>query len=76
MFLALAVILVLFALSQAFLDVALAVVFSQLMQGRFDNDPPTQLLSIEQNWVRIFTAREALIAINKHVSLYSSDILF
>ncbi|KAJ7843491.1 hypothetical protein B0H13DRAFT_2097544 [Mycena leptocephala] len=68
MFLALAVILVLFALSQAFLDVALAVVFSQLMQGRFDNDPPTQLLSIEQNWVRIFTAREALIAINNAIT--------
>ncbi|KAJ7848200.1 hypothetical protein B0H13DRAFT_2362034 [Mycena leptocephala] len=66
-FLTLAVVLVLFALSQTLLDVALAVLFSQMVQSIVVSGSSAGItLSMEQNWVRIYTAREALIAINKH----------
>ncbi|KAJ7673947.1 hypothetical protein DFH06DRAFT_1467319 [Mycena polygramma] len=68
LFLALAVVLVLFTLSQACLDVALAVVFSQMVEPLVDSGSDTQLLSTENTWARMYVAREALLAINNAIT--------
>ncbi|KAF7368566.1 hypothetical protein MVEN_00179900 [Mycena venus] len=67
-FLALSVILLLFAFAQVFLDVTLAVLFLRITQNLVGNGSQTETLAMEQNWTRIYIAREALLSINKHVS--------
>ncbi|KAJ6526724.1 hypothetical protein B0H19DRAFT_1196880 [Mycena capillaripes] len=67
-FLCLAVILVLFALSQAFLDVALAVIFSRMVENLLVSGSKTEVLSLEQNWVHIGLASQALLAINNAIT--------
>ncbi|KAJ6526725.1 hypothetical protein B0H19DRAFT_1275576 [Mycena capillaripes] len=67
-FLCLAVILVLFALSHVSLDVALAVTFSRIVENLLDSGSKTEILSLEQNWIRITLARQALLAINNAIT--------
>ncbi|KAJ6452132.1 hypothetical protein C8R47DRAFT_1329540 [Mycena vitilis] len=68
LFLALAVALVLFALSQACLDVAIVVVFSQMVEPFLDSGSDTRILSTELIWARMYVAREALLAINNGIT--------
>ena len=67
MILILAVVLVLFALAQAFLDVAGAATFLRLTQAFMDKASSTDVSSGYELYARISIARAALISLNKHV---------
>lgn len=65
MFLGLSVILVLFALAQAALDVASPVIFLRLTQTVPDGSPEQAVLY--HTYLRLFLTRAALTAVNKYV---------
>ncbi|KAJ7779709.1 hypothetical protein B0H16DRAFT_1499644 [Mycena metata] len=68
LFLILAVILVLFAVTQAILDVAIAAAMSDLVENLVASDSATQMLSLEQRWARLYIARESLLAFNNAIT--------
>ncbi|KAJ6556798.1 hypothetical protein DFH09DRAFT_1164508 [Mycena vulgaris] len=67
MFLTLAVILVLFALAQMMIDVAMAAVLSQAVHLNLANSTSGQILK-EQKWVSIMIVREGLLATNNAIT--------
>jgi hypothetical protein len=69
LFLALAVLLELFALSQALLDMALAILSSRMVNTLLDGGSKAAVLSIQHKHVRVSLARQALLAINKYVHI-------
>ncbi|KAJ7158164.1 hypothetical protein C8R46DRAFT_1195550 [Mycena filopes] len=79
-FLILAVVLMLFALAQAILDVLIAAEMSKLVQGLFVSGHSTQALSLEQAWARMYIAREGLFAFNNAISdgilLYRCSVIW
>ncbi|KAJ7171328.1 hypothetical protein C8R46DRAFT_184053 [Mycena filopes] len=79
-FLILAVVLMLFALAQAILDVLIAAEMSKLVQGLFVSGDASQALSLEQAWARMYIAREGLFAFNNAISdgilLYRCSVIW
>ncbi|KAJ7797897.1 hypothetical protein B0H14DRAFT_2909084, partial [Mycena olivaceomarginata] len=67
-FLALSVIVVLFALTQAILDVANAVILMRFLELLLEGGSLPEAHSLYDTHVRILTAREALIAINNAIT--------
>ncbi|KAJ7793489.1 hypothetical protein B0H14DRAFT_2926499 [Mycena olivaceomarginata] len=67
LFLALSVIVVLFALTQAILDVVNAVILMRVSELLLEGGSLPEALSLYDTYVRIFTARQALLAINKQL---------
>ncbi|KAJ7042330.1 hypothetical protein C8F04DRAFT_98511 [Mycena alexandri] len=68
LFLTLAVIMVLFAITQAILDVAIAAAMSNLVENLLATGSTTQVLSLEQRWARMYIAREGLLAFNNAIT--------
>ncbi|KAJ6587508.1 hypothetical protein DFH09DRAFT_1141235 [Mycena vulgaris] len=73
-FLALSVVLVLFALCQVMIDVALAAMFSQFVQGAIDGTEIAGPVLSKQvaNWSHLYSVRQALTVTNNAIS----DCLF
>jgi hypothetical protein len=67
MFLALSVIVVLFALTHVILDVANAVILMRVSELLLEGGSLPDGLSLYDTYVRFSAAREALLAINKQV---------
>ncbi|KAJ7346188.1 hypothetical protein DFH08DRAFT_211360 [Mycena albidolilacea] len=82
LFLALAVLLELFALSQALLDMALAIISSRMVNTLLDGGSKAVVLSMQHKHVRVSLARQALLAINNtitdglFVSLYRCAVIW
>ncbi|KAJ7141759.1 hypothetical protein C8R43DRAFT_1017143 [Mycena crocata] len=68
LFLGLSIILLLFAITQAMLDVALATMFSHMVETIVTGSPTDGLTAVEATWARAYVAREALMATNNAVS--------
>ncbi|KAJ6536071.1 hypothetical protein B0H19DRAFT_1270883 [Mycena capillaripes] len=68
LFLALAVLFELFALSQALLDMALAILSSRIVNILLDGGSKAAVLSMQHTQVRISLARQALLAINNTIA--------
>ncbi|KAJ7822617.1 hypothetical protein B0H14DRAFT_2828199 [Mycena olivaceomarginata] len=68
LFLALSVIVVLFALTQAILDVVNAVILMRVSELLLEGGSLPEALSLYDTYVRIFTARQALLAINNAIT--------
>jgi hypothetical protein len=67
MFITLAVVLVLFAIAEAIIDVWLAALMSDIMQGALNGRTPEELLAIESKWANLYLARAAMAVTNKCV---------
>ncbi|KAJ7815707.1 hypothetical protein B0H14DRAFT_3475971 [Mycena olivaceomarginata] len=68
LFLALAVLLELLALSQALLDMALAILSSRMVNTLLDGGSKAAVLSMQHKHVRVSLARQALLAINNTIT--------
>ncbi|KAJ7708071.1 hypothetical protein B0H17DRAFT_450685 [Mycena rosella] len=67
-FLAISIVLVIFSIIQTILDIAGAAAFSRLMRAIISGDTAEYLLSLQNNWARLYNARAGLTVTNNAIS--------